>query len=138
MYYKICSTSTLQKFKSTKRYEDPIPGLTPGWSRFGELSGSSTPYFCTGTICQLTLICLLVKNIQANCLKRFVGQKYSSKEEIPPELGGCEEEAVVDEGDEGDDTKDEQPEPEEHVDFLRQNLIDFLNNCLISDNVFLS
>ena len=65
-------------------------------------------------------------------------KKYPSKlfEEIPPELGSRKEEAVVDEGDEGDNAKDEQPEPEEHVDFLRQNLIDFLNNCLISDNVF--
>ena len=40
-------------------------------------------------------------------------------EEARPELGGCKEEAVVDERDEGDDAKDEQPEPEEHVDFLK-------------------
>ena len=81
----------------------------PEWSRFGELRGFSTPYFCTDTICTL-----------ANSLL-FVGQKYPRKlfEEIPPELGGCKEEAVVDERDEGDDAKDEQPEPEEHVDFLK-------------------
>ena len=29
-----------------------------------------------------------------------------------PKGGCCEEEAVVDEGEEGDDAKDEQPEPE--------------------------
>ena len=35
--------------------------------------------------------------------------------------GACgKEEAVVDEGDEGDHTKDEQPEPQEHVDFLQK------------------
>jgi len=32
--------------------------------------------------------------------------------------GCCKEEAVVDEGEKGDNAQDEQPEPEEHVDFL--------------------
>ena len=37
--------------------------------------------------------------------------------------GGCgKEEAIVDEGEEGDDAKDEQPEPKEHVDFLNNFL----------------
>ena len=39
-----------------------------------------------------------------------------------PKRGCCKEEAVVDEGEKGDHAKDEQPEPEEHVDFLN-NLV---------------
>ena len=45
-----------------------------------------------------------------------------------PKGGCCEEEAVVDEGEEGDDAKDEQPEPEEHVDFLKSFFFQTLLN----------
>ena len=43
----------------------------------------------------------------------------SSSSSLPKSRGG-KEEAVVDERDEGDHTKDEQPEPQEHVDFLQK------------------
>ena len=44
---------------------------------------------------------------------------------IKPKRWRCKEEAVVDERDEGDHTEDEQPEPQEHVDFLqKKNILD--------------
>ena len=50
---------------------------------------------------------------------------------IKPKRWRCKEEAVVDERDEGDDAKDEQPEPEEHVDFLQDISVELVTRTIL-------
>ena len=82
------------------------------WPKFGERRGSSASRFCQN-------------NIGFKLFNTpWLSFPSSSSSSSWPKSRGGKEEAVVDEGDEGDHTKDEQPEPQEHVDFLQKNTLD--------------